>query len=62
MFVTRRPRGATPQVKGAQAPAGQPNPMASWPDFRLVQAEAWWLRSHIGSKEDHMPEGQWKPG
>jgi hypothetical protein len=28
MFVTRRPHGAKPQVKGAQGPAGRTNP---WP-------------------------------
>jgi hypothetical protein len=26
MFVTRRPRGAKPQVKGTQGPAGRPTP------------------------------------
>jgi hypothetical protein len=33
MFVTRGPRGAKPQVKGAQGPAGHPNPLASWAQF-----------------------------
>jgi hypothetical protein len=51
MFVACRPHGVKPQVKGAQGPAG-------WPDFELVQAETWWLRSHVGSEEDPMPEGQ----
>jgi hypothetical protein len=32
MFVTHRPRGAKPKVKGAQGPAGQPH-------FESVQAE-----------------------
>jgi hypothetical protein len=31
MFVTRRPRGAKPQVKGAQGTAG-------WPQFESVHA------------------------
>jgi hypothetical protein len=61
MFVTRRPRGAKPQVKGAQGPAGQPIPMAGWPHFELVQAETWRLRSHVGSQQYPMPENWWKP-
>jgi hypothetical protein len=39
MFVTRRPHGAKPQVKGAQGPASQPNALAGRPDFESVQAE-----------------------
>jgi hypothetical protein len=62
MFVVCRPRGAKPQVKGAQGSAGRPNPMAGRPDFESVQAETWRLRSHISSEEDPMPESQWKPG
>jgi hypothetical protein len=62
MFVTHRPCGAKPQAKGAQGPASQPNPMAGWQDFELVQAEIWWLCSHVGSEEDPMPESQWKKG
>jgi hypothetical protein len=61
MFVTRRLRRAKPQDKGAQGPADRPNPMAGRPDFELVQAETWWLRSHVGSEEDTMPESQWHP-
>jgi hypothetical protein len=38
-----------------------PNPMAGRPDFESVQAETWWLRSHVSSEEDPMPESQWKP-
>jgi hypothetical protein len=55
MFVTRRPRGAKPQVKGAQGLAG-------WPDIESVQAETWRLCSHIGSEEDPMPRvsGNWE--
>jgi hypothetical protein len=33
MFVTRRPCGAKPQVKGAQGPAKRLNPMAGPPHF-----------------------------
>jgi hypothetical protein len=62
MFVTRRSRGPKPQVKGAQGPAGPPNPMAGRPDFELVQAKTWRLHSHVSSKEDPMPESQWKSG
>jgi hypothetical protein len=51
MFVTRRSRGAKPQVIGAQGPADRPNPMAGRLHFELVQAETWWLRSHVGSQE-----------
>jgi hypothetical protein len=43
MFVTRRPRGAKPQVKGAQGPTDRPNPMAGRPHFESVQAETWQL-------------------
>jgi hypothetical protein len=35
MFVTRRPRGAKPQVQEAQGPTGWPSPMAGWPHFEL---------------------------
>jgi hypothetical protein len=62
MFVTCRPRGFKPQDKGAQGPAGSPNPMADQPHFELVQAETWWLRSHVGSQEYPITESQWKPG
>jgi hypothetical protein len=62
MFVTRRPRGAKPQVKGAQGPAGRPNPMAVQPYFESVQADTWWLHSQIGSQEYPMPKSRWKPG
>jgi hypothetical protein len=55
MLVTRGPRGAKPQVKGAQGPAGRP-------DFELIQAETWRLRSHVGLEEDPMPESRWKLG
>jgi hypothetical protein len=51
MFVTRRPRGAKPQVKGAQGPASRP-------DFELAQDETWQLRSHVGLEEDPMPKSQ----
>jgi hypothetical protein len=54
MFVTHRPRGAKPQVKGAQGPADRSH-------FELVQAESWQLRSYIGSQEYPMPESWWKP-
>jgi hypothetical protein len=62
MFVTLRPRGAKPQVKGAQGLAGRPNPMAGQPHFESVQAETWWLRSYVGSQEYPMLESRWKPG
>jgi hypothetical protein len=39
MFVTHRPRGAKPQVKGAQGPVGRPNPLAYRPHFVSAQAE-----------------------
>jgi hypothetical protein len=39
LFVTRRPRGAKPQVKGAQEPAGRPNPLAGRSHFESVQVE-----------------------
>jgi hypothetical protein len=55
MFVTHRPCGAKPQVKGAQGPAGRPH-------FELVQAESWRLHSYIGSQEYPMPESWWKLG
>jgi hypothetical protein len=58
MFVTRRPRGAKPQVKWAQGPAGRPNPMVGRPHFDSVQAKTWWLHSHIGSHEYPMRENQ----
>jgi hypothetical protein len=44
-FLTRRPHGAKPQVKGTQGLAGRPNPFADRPDFELVQAETWRLCS-----------------
>jgi hypothetical protein len=59
MFVTCRPHGAKPQVKGASGPAGQPNPMVGRPHFESVQAETWRLRSHVGSQEYPMPESRW---
>jgi hypothetical protein len=62
MFVTRRPRGAKPQVKRAQGPADQPNPLAGRPHFESIQAETWQLCSYIGSQEYPMPESQWKLG
>jgi hypothetical protein len=55
MLVTRRPRGAKPQVKGAQGLAGQPH-------FVSVQVETWRLHSHVGSQEYPMPVSRWKPG
>jgi hypothetical protein len=55
MFVTHRPRGTKPQVKGAQGPVG-------WPHFESIQAKTWRLHSHISSQEYPMPESQWKPG
>jgi hypothetical protein len=39
IFVTRRLRGAKPQVRGAQGPASWPNPMVGRPHFESVQAE-----------------------
>jgi hypothetical protein len=39
MFVTRRPHGVKPRVKGAQGLASRPNPLAGWPYFESVQAE-----------------------
>jgi hypothetical protein len=62
MFVTRRPCGAKPQVKGAQGPAGRPNPMANRSHFESVQAETWRLHSHVSSQEYPMPESRWKLG
>jgi hypothetical protein len=44
IFVTHRPHGAKPQVKGAQGLAGRPH-------FESVQAKTWWLRSYIASQE-----------
>jgi hypothetical protein len=55
MFVTRRPRGAKPQVKGAHGPAGRPH-------FDSVRAETWRLHSHVGSQEYPMLESRWKLG
>jgi hypothetical protein len=55
MFMTWRPRGAKPQVNGAQGQAGRPH-------FVSVQVETWLLRSHVGSQEYPMPESRWKPG
>jgi hypothetical protein len=62
MFVTRRTHGAKPQVKGAQGPAGRPNPMPGRPHFELVRAGTWRLRSHIGLEEDPMLVSRWKLG
>jgi hypothetical protein len=62
MFVTCRPCGAKPQVKGAQGLVGQPSPMAGQPHFESVQIETWRLRSHVGTQEYPMPESRWKPG
>jgi hypothetical protein len=62
MFVARRPRGAKPQVKGAQGPAGRPNLMAVRPHFESVQAGTLWLHSHVGLDGDPIPESQWKLG
>jgi hypothetical protein len=55
MFVTHRPHGAKPQVKGAQGPAGRPH-------FESVQVETWRLCSHVGSQEYPILESWWKPG
>jgi hypothetical protein len=60
-FVTCSPRGAKPQVKGAQGPAGRPNPMVVRPYFELVPTETWRLCSHVGSQEYPIPESWWKP-
>jgi hypothetical protein len=51
--MTRRPRGAKPQVKGAQG-------LNSRPHFESVQADTWWLHSHVSSQEYPMPESRWK--
>jgi hypothetical protein len=48
--MTRRPHGAKPQAKGAQRPAGWPNPMAGRPYFESVRAGTWWLHSHVDHK------------
>jgi hypothetical protein len=37
MFVTRRPRGAKQQVKGAQGPTDRPNPLAGRPHFESIK-------------------------
>jgi hypothetical protein len=50
-----RPRGAKPQVKGAQGPAGRPH-------FESVQAETWRPRSYVGPQEHPVLESRWKPG
>jgi hypothetical protein len=42
MFVTPRPRGAKPQVKGAQGSAGRPY-------FESVRAGTWWLKGVLVS-------------
>jgi hypothetical protein len=60
--VTRRPRGAKPQVKGAKGPAGRPNPLVGRPHFESVQAETWRLHSYVSSEEYLMPESRWKLG
>jgi hypothetical protein len=62
MFVTRRPHGAKPHVKGTQGLAGRANPMAGRPDFESIQAENWRLHSLVSLEEDPMPESQWKSG
>jgi hypothetical protein len=62
MFVTCRPRGAKPQVKGAKGPAGRPNPIGGRPHFESVQAETWCLCSHVISQEYPMPKSRWKLG
>jgi hypothetical protein len=62
MFVTRRPHGVEPQVKGDQGPTSRPNPMTGRPHFVFVQAKTWRLRSHVGSQKDPMPESRWKQG
>jgi hypothetical protein len=62
MFLSRRPHGTKPQVKGAQGPADWPNPMAGQPHFDSVQVRTWWLCSHISLEEDPMLESQWKLG
>jgi hypothetical protein len=62
IFVTRRPRGAKPQVKGAQGSSGRPNPLAGRSHFESVQAKTWWLRSYVGSQEYPMPKSWWKLG
>jgi hypothetical protein len=56
IFVTRRSRGAKPQVKGAQWSAGRPNPMAGRPHFESVQVGTWQLRLDVSSEEEPMPE------
>jgi hypothetical protein len=62
MFMTRRPRGAKPKVKGAQGPTGRHNPLADRPNFESVQAETWRLCSYVGLQEYLMPKNQWKLG
>jgi hypothetical protein len=61
MFVTRRPRGAKPQVKEAQGLAGRPNPLAGRQHLESVKVETWWLRSYVSSQEHPMPDSPWKP-
>jgi hypothetical protein len=58
MFVTRRLRGAKPQVKGAQGLAGRPIPMAGRLHILSVKAETWRLQSHVSSQEYPMPESR----
>jgi hypothetical protein len=60
--MTRRPRGATPQVKGAQGSASQPNPLDGRPHFESVQSKTWRLHSYVSSQEYPMPESRWKLG
>jgi hypothetical protein len=62
MFLTHRPCGAKPQVKGSQGPASRPNPMAIQPHFESIWTGTWWLCSHTGLEEDPMPESKWKTG
>jgi hypothetical protein len=62
MFATHRPHGAKPQVKGAQGPAGQPNPLVGRPHFESVQAMTWRIHSYVGLQEYPMPESRCKPG
>jgi hypothetical protein len=61
-FLTRRPCGAKPHVKGAQGPAGWHNPLVDRSHFESVQTKTWRLRSHVGSQEYPMPESWWKLG
>jgi hypothetical protein len=62
MFVTRGPRGAKPQVKGAQGLADRPNPLADWPHFESVQAETSRRRYYVGLQGYPIPESQYRLG